>query len=143
MIDGNDKTVFDAASLAIAEGSTAEVEIYDNQGSGTGIFVTVVSSESEELVLLKRRLLDRRLNRMQRRGGRAVLSSSEIDAEAMEVRVTCTKSWRGMYWGKDALASKTELPCTIENKRMVFTQSPLIRQQIDDAISDATLFTKG
>jgi len=128
---------FDASALEIVEGSSAEIEIYDNAGNGTGIFISIVSSESEEVLALKRKLMDRRLARMRRQGGRAVLSSVEIEAEAMDVRVACTKGWRGMFWHGE------ELKCTPDNLRMIYTKAPTIRSQVDDGVSDATLFTKG
>jgi hypothetical protein len=127
----------DASMFEVLEDATAEIEIYDSAGAGTGIFVTVCSSDSDQAVSLRRKLLDRRLGRMQRRGGKAQLKAEEIEAEAMELRVVCTRSWRDLKW-KGVI-----LECTEENKKMIYTKAPIIRQQVDEAIGDSALFTKG
>lgn len=126
----------DASKLEMTEDATTDVEIFDANGQTTGIFVTVYSADSEVATSFRRRMLDRRLSRMARRGGKPAMNASEIESEAMDMRVLCTKSWKLEWNGKP-------LDCNDENKRMIYTRVPLIKQQVDDAISDASLFTKG
>jgi hypothetical protein len=127
----------DASMFEVPEDATVEIEIYDAAGAGTGIFVTVCAQDSDVATSLRRKLLDRRLGRMQRRGGKSALKAEEIEAEAMEMRVACTKAWRDMKWKGEAL------DCTEDNKRMIYSRVPLIRNQVDEAMGDASLFMKG
>jgi hypothetical protein len=127
----------DASAFEVQEDATTEIEIYDNTGAGTGIYITVYSQDSGVASSLRRKMLDRRLGRMQRRGGKAALRADEIEAEAMELRVACVKAWRDLKW------KGVELECDDDNKRMIFTKAPLIRQQVDEAIADASLFMSG
>lgn len=126
----------DASKLEMTEDATTDVDVYDTNGQSTGIIVTVYSADSEIATTFRRRMLDRRLARMSRRGGKPAMSASEIEAEAMDMRILCTKSWKLEWNGKP-------LDCNEENKRMIYTRVPLIKQQVDDAISDSALFTKG
>lgn len=128
--------MIDAKAFEVANDATTEVEIYDNAGAATGIFITVYSSESDIAMATKRKALDRRIARMQRRGTKSTLKAEELEAEAMELRVACTKSWRDLnYEGKP-------LECNDENKRMIYSRVSRIRDQVDEAIADVSLFTK-
>jgi hypothetical protein len=128
--------MIDASMFEVANDATTEIEIYDNAGAPTGIFITVYSSESDVAQTAKRKALDRRIAKMQRRGSKTSLKAEELEAEAMELRVTCTKSWRELnYEGK-------ALECNDENKRMIYTRISRIRDQVDEAIADVSLFTK-
>ena len=128
--------MIDAKAFEVANDATTEVEIYDNAGAATGIFITVCSSESDIALSTKRKALDRRIAKMQRRGSKSTLKAEELEAEAMELRVACTKSWRDLqYEGK-------LLECTDENKRLIYSRISRIRDQVDEAIADVSLFTK-
>ena len=128
----------DASLFEVQDEATAEIEIYDSAGAGTGIFVTVYSQDSVVATTMRRKMLDRRLGRMQRRGSsKATLRAEELEAEAMELRIICTKSWRELKW------KGVELECNEDNKRMLYSKAPLIRNQVDDAIADSSLFMKG
>jgi hypothetical protein len=126
----------DASQFEMDDATTARVEIYDpRDGTDTGLWVDVVSVESTKARELQRKVADRRLSRMQRRGGRPNLTSSEIEAEAMAMRVACTVKWFMLWAGK-------ELDCTPENVEMVYTKAPPIRNQVDQSINDIALFTR-
>ena len=126
----------DAALFEVQDDATTEIEIYDHAGAPTGIFITVYSSESDVALSCKRKALDRRIARMQRRGGKSNLRAEELEAEAMELRVACTKDWRDLKW-KGVI-----LECNDENKRMIYSRVSRIRDQVDEAIADVSLFTK-
>lgn len=126
---------FDASALAVSEDASTEIEIYNpRDNSGTGIFVTVLSRDSDRAKTIQRGQFNRRFRNLGRGRG-ATLTAEEAESEAMEITVGVTKAWRGMLWaGKD-------LACTPDNVRMVYTASPIIREQVEAASNDRTLFT--
>ena len=128
--------MIDAKTFEVANDATTEVEIYDNAGAATGIVITVYSSESDIALTTKRKALDRRIAKMQRRGSKSTLKAEELEAEAMELRVACTKAWRDLSYNGEVL------DCTDENKRMIYSRVSRIRDQVDEAIADVSLFTK-
>lgn len=126
----------DASKFEVGEDATTVVDIFDQNGGDTGIKIEVYSVESEVAKTFRRKMLDRRMARVARRSGKATLTAAEIEAEAADMRVACTKSWDLNWNGKP-------LECTEDNKRMVYEKVPLIRQQVDDAIADTGRFIKG
>jgi len=128
---------FDASAFSIADDADAEIEIYDPRTkSGTGIFITVHSKDSEKARAIVRSQMNRRFKNMGRRNGGVSLTAEELEVESLDTLIGCTKSWRGMFW------NGSEMPCTAENARFIYTQAPPIREQVDDAVNDRALFTK-
>lgn len=127
---------FDASVFGVAEDADAEIEIYNPRTkSGTGIFITVYGRDSETARSIVRKQMNRRFKSSRRNNG-ITLSAEELEVESMDALVGCTKAWRGMFWdGK-------EMTCTPDNVRFIYTQAPTIREQVDDAVNDRTLFTK-
>ncbi|HET9023682.1 MAG TPA: hypothetical protein VFN64_03860 [Burkholderiaceae bacterium] len=131
------KKQFDAASLVMEDDAAAEIEIFDPRTkSGTGIFITVYSRDSERARAVTRGQLNRRFRNMGRARGAAALTAEELEAETMDLLVACTKSWRGVVWNGN------ELALTAEHARGLYTASPIIREQVEDAISDRANFTR-
>lgn len=129
---------FDAGSLEIADDASTEIEIIDPRTKqGTGIKITVLSRDSEKARTVTRSQLNRRFRTMGRgRNAGPTLTAEELDMETLDLLVACTQNWQGMLWGGK------ELECSAQNARMVYSRSPIIREQVDDAISDRALFTK-
>lgn len=137
---------FDAASLAPST-DAVEVEIYNPRTkSGTGIYVTVLGKDSDVYRDTQRAQQNRRFKHLGRsRAGGLQLTAEEIENEALELLVTCTKSWRSVDDGKSSpvveLSGKA-LEYSPANVRALYTEVPVIREQVDDAIHDRSTFMK-
>lgn len=128
---------FDAGSLEVADDASAEFEVYDPRAKGgTGIFITVLSKDSEKAKTITRSQLNRRFKVMGRSRAGVSLTAEELESESMDLLVACTLSWRGMKWNGEDLA------CSAQNARDIYTRSPIIRDQVDEAINDRSLFTR-
>jgi hypothetical protein len=137
MTDHVNGASFDAAAFELADDATAEVEIFDPRSkTGTGIFISLLSKDSEKARALTRSQLNRRFKVAGRTRGGLSLTAEELEAESMDLLIACTKDWRGMNWNGEPMK------CTADNVRMVYTKSPIIREQVDDAINDRALFTR-
>ena len=133
---------FDASALSIAEDAEAEIEIYNPRTkAGTGIYITVYGRDSEKARGIVRAQMNRRF-RSGRRNNGITLSAEELEVESMDALVGCTKSWRGMFWPDAPGGPLVPRECVPVNVRRIYTTSPTIREQVDDAINDRTLFTQ-
>jgi len=130
--------MFDAAKLAVPADATYDLQIVDQRGQPTDIVITVSSQDSDAASNMRRKTFDRRIAAMQKRSGKTQVRAEELESEAMDLRCACTVGWVGLAWGDDK-----NLACTDENKRMVFGKVKLIRDQVDEAISDLSLFMPG
>ena len=127
---------FDAADFEIAEDATAEVQIYHPKTKAdTGMFFTVYSKESSVAKKVLRKQQDRRLMQMKRGRGGLSLSADELENEKYELIVACIKDLRNVkYKGSDVV---------LADVKELLQKVPAIREQIEDAIDDRELFTKG
>ena len=123
------KTTFDAGSLAPVT-DQVEIDITDPRTRvPTGIKITVYSKDSDQYKKMIRAQTNRRLKSMNRRISLNI-TAEENEAEQMEVLVAITAGWQNMKY------KGTMLNCTPDNVRMVYTTIPVIREQVEDAISD-------
>lgn len=131
-------SMVDASLFELANDASTEIEIVNPKTrAGTGIFITVLSRDSDAAKAVSRRQLNRRLDAARRTRGGVALTAEELDEETLELLVICTKSWRGMQWqGKP-------FDCTPENVRFIYEKSPhIIREQVEDAMANRALFTR-
>lgn len=128
-------SAFDAASL-MPDIDECEIQIFNPiTKKPTGIYVTVLSKDSEVYRDLQKKQAHARFKQFGRQRS-AALTSEELEEESLQLLVACTKTWRGMaYKGK-------ELDCSPENVRMIYENVSTIREQVDDAIHDRGNFKK-
>lgn len=128
---------FDVGNLEVAEDATTEIEIFDpNSKRGIGVFITLYSKDSGVARKIARKQQDRRLTQMKRGRGGISLTAEEIESEALDMLVGCTKTWRPM------VRRGKPFDFSPENARDLYESSAVIREQVDDAINDRALFLK-
>lgn len=137
--------------MALAELSTkttaeqgAEITIcHPKTNLPLDITITVCGSDSETFRKISRKQLNRRLEQSNKARGRQVqMTAEELEAEALDVLVACTKSWATGSRPEIELEPGEWLPCTPENVRKVYEELPWLREQIDQAIGDRSNFLR-
>lgn len=128
--------VIDAADL-MPDTDETEIEIINPRSKkGTGIFITVASRDSDIYRGVQRKQGDNRLKSIGRRTGSSNITSEEIEEEAMQLLIACTRGWRNMR------LNGQELTFSTGNVRVVYDKVPTIKEQVDDAIHDRGNFKK-
>lgn len=135
---GVDIGVFDTVS---ASNKGAEIELkHPVTKEPMGAFITVLGRDSDTFRQLIRRKVNAENARRalaERRGKTADPKTvEEAEAEGIDLLVACTTGWRGLTSGGHPL------PFTEDAARDLYTKSPEIRRQIDEAIGDLELFIK-
>lgn len=126
----------DAMQFQLSE-EPVEVVIYDPKTQQETDMVFLVTSVEAEIPSAKRRqYTDRRFARMNKARGQVKLTADEIDTEALDILVACTKGWRNVGVGEET----TEF--SAEKCRQLYKQVKPIKEQIEEAINDRGLFTK-
>tara|TARA_R110000772_G_scaffold184534_4_gene295539 strand:+ start:584 stop:955 length:372 start_codon:yes stop_codon:yes gene_type:complete len=102
----------------------SEIEIVDDQGNKTGIFITVMGVDSS--------VFRAQAKKQQKAYIDALRSNKDFDDEAMTVDslVASTISWRG-----------TDEKFTKNLCKQLYTKAPYIRDQIDTFMADRANFT--
>lgn len=127
---------FDAASL-IPDSDSTEVEITNPLNKRkTGIFITVLSRDSETYKDIQKAQSNSRFKQFGKSRSSAALTADELEEESMQLLVACTKGWRNM------VLHGQELECSAANVRRVYTEVITIREQVDEAIHDRGNFKK-
>jgi len=130
--------VFDARALVIDDEDATVIEITRPDGATTGISIELRSADSPLAMALIDQFTNKRMSRWQKRQGAGhPLTAQELRSEGIDALVACTKGWSGLGWGSEA-----EFPFTHDNCRTVYTDSIIIREQVDQAVKDRTGFTK-
>lgn len=106
---------------------------------GLGMFITVLGKESDVFRGLVRKRTNDRLRKQQDRQRRnkseEVPTIEQIEAEAIDLLVTCTTGFRELVFNGP-------LTFTPENARKLYTERPWVRSQVDEAVGDLENFTK-
>lgn len=135
--------------MALAELSTkttaeqgAAITIYHPKTNlPLDITITVCGSDSETFRKISRKQLNRRLEQSSKARNRQVqMTAEELEAEALDVLVACTKGWATGARPEIELNPGEWLPCTPEHVRTVYEELPWLREQIDQAIGDRSNF---
>jgi hypothetical protein len=105
-----------------------------NQPSEDKERIKVLGIDSSTYRKAQRKISNRRLQVVGRRGGRCKITAEEIEAENLELLVSCVQAWEGFT------ENKQELECTSENVRRLFELAPWIKEQVDDFIGDRSGF---
>ncbi len=101
------------------------------------IVINVLGKDSDEFQKVSRAQSKKRMAKMSKGGFR--LSNiapppEEIERDAIELLVACTKSWSGV------VLDGVTISCNHENAIMVYERFPCIREQVDTAIGDRANF---
>jgi hypothetical protein len=127
---------FDAMAFAPVSDTTV-VEIYDPRSKkNTGIKITVYGRDSETYKSVQRRQQNRRFKTLGRARG-LQLTAEEVEGEALELLVACTKDWENLDWEGQPLTFNAT------NCRMVYDKIAVIREQVEDGINERGNFQKG
>jgi len=131
----------DLASLDLAAAAEKGFELellHPATKERLGIFISVLGKDSATFRDHVRRTANDRLRKQavsQRRGAEVEVPTIEkIEADAIELLVVCTTGWRGLTY------KGAELPFTAANAKMLFTELPWIREQVDQAVGDVENF---
>lgn len=138
--------------MALAElftKTTAEsgvpIEIFHPKTNlSVGVTIVVCGADSETYKKIQRKQLNRRMERSARNRNRQLqLSAEELETEALDILVACTKDWSEKGQPTIEFNPGELLPCTPENARRLYTEYEWIKEQIDQAIGDRTNFLQG
>lgn len=119
-----------------------EIELIDpSTNSPSGMFITLIGSDSDEFREYTRTKTNQRLKRdamAQKRGKETEIRTVEsIESENIELLVLCTKGWRGI---KDA--NDQEYPFTVQNAIALYKKYPKIYDQVNESVGNVELFLK-
>jgi hypothetical protein len=130
----------DLSKLEIASASEegTRIEIYHpitEQSFEPPIYVWVVGVDSQLYQKTALALQNKAMKKMIKSGRlRMSMTAEEQQANNIELYAKCTVNWENVEWeGKPLL-------CNFENVRMVLNKLPWLREQIETAISDRSLF---
>lgn len=127
---------FDASSL-MPDTDSCEVQIKNLlTKKNTGIFITVLSKDSETYRDVQKAQANARFKQFGKRSNSASLTAEELEEESLQVLVACTRAWRNMVYNGQ------ELDCSTGNVRTIYEKIPMIREQVDDAIHDRGNFKR-
>lgn len=132
-MSGKADTSLDLANLdtaALCERG-AELELaHPGTGAPLGVFVTVAGVDSRTWRGAQNAVSEKRRSR------RGPLTGEEIRAGQAEILARCTLAWRGVTF------EGAELPCTVENARMLYARLPWMADQLDAFASDRASFLR-
>ena len=120
----------------------AEIEIVDPKTKvPTGEFISLIGKDSKEFRDYTRDKTNTRLRKdamAQKRGKDPEIRTVEgIEAENIELLVTCTKGWRG-FIDDDG----NEIPFNVQNAIFMYKNFPDIYDSVNSAIGDLDNFMK-
>lgn len=129
------------APKTIAEAGVAIAVRHPKTNVALGITITVCGTDSETYKRIQRKQMNRRLEQSQRsRNNKVVMTAEEIEAEAMDVLIGCTKAWATGSRPEIEFAKDEWLPCTPENVRRMYEDLPWMKEQVDQEIADRSNF---
>lgn len=102
----------------------------------TGMQILVAGTDSDRYRSVLHAHQNRRVQAFSR-GQPLRLSAEEQENERLDLLVSCTLGWKGV--SEDG---STPLEFSPENARRVYVDFPAIREQVDMAIADRSLFMK-
>ena len=103
-----------------------------NQPVGAKILVAGVDSVAYREA--QRKISNRRLAAMSRRGSRYKVSAEEVEAEGLELLTTCIMDWEGISENGE------KLDCNQDNAKRLFAAAPWLKEQVDEFIGDRSHF---
>ncbi len=120
---GNNKTVADR------EEEGTEIEVRDVAGEvEAGVTITVVGTYSTTYRKAQSQNRDKFLKQ------RGKIDSDMIEKQSVETTARCIKTWKGFTSGGQ------DFPYTKENAVLLLTNAPWIREQVEEAMNDHSVF---
>lgn len=104
-----------------------------DEKTGEPVSIQLLGSDSKEFMRISHKLQDKRLQKRFTRG-KLKMSAAEIEADALDLLVACTKGWKHVRIGQEVL------PFNEENVRMVYNRFPWIKEQVDSFVNDRASF---
>lgn len=135
---------FDIASLdtVAASNDGAELELrHPVTNAPLGVFISIVGKDSDSFREYQRRKFNEYLRaehaaRIRGKNAPPQKSAEEYEDDMLTLLVTCTRSWKGVVF------KGVDLEFNAENVRMLYKNSPWIRDQVNDAVGDLGNFLK-
>lgn len=116
---------------------TTDVNVVDPTDlTPTGIVVKVYGADSEKARAVETAQRNRRLRVIQATGGARRMKAEEYDKEGLDLLVECTAGWSGVVENGEPLEFNSA------NVRSVYERHPWLREQVDKAVADRSLFFK-
>ena len=118
-----------------ASESGATLELHDPEGNsfvdddGNPITITVKGSDSKLYTQAQHDSVSKRINKRMGKGSMK-LKSDEWEQDALDLLIKCTVGWSGIVLDSKALEFSEA------NVRLVYTQFPWIREQVDEFVQD-------
>jgi hypothetical protein len=138
----NNLALQDTADLELLapDGSPLRVETGETNGAGkpvvAPITIRLLRLDSKEAQVKVNKTRDQRL-KLAGRTGKIKLSSAQLDEEAIDLAVFCTRGWTNLQ-----LSDDSEYACSAENARALYTNPEFswVYSQVSDFINEAGNF---
>jgi hypothetical protein len=129
----------------------AEIELrHPVTNAGLGIFITVLGKDSSAFQDYVNHSINENVRKAQARRHTnkepEIITAEQTEERTVEMLTVCTKSWR---WGDKPVfpfqkmgSSLEELEFSVPNVKRVYSELPVVRKQIDEAIADLANFLK-
>lgn len=108
--------------------------VLTDEKTGEAVSIKLIGADSKEYQSLTHKAQTKRLNKRLSRGGVVKMTAEELDADALELLVHCTKGW------KHVLVDGKELVFNETNARQLYTRFPWIRDQVSDFVQERANF---
>lgn len=130
----NTKSLADEGAEMVIRHPKTDAPVTD-EATGEPVGITLLGQDSAEYRRIAKAQQNRRLERMQRTGNTGA-TADEIESNALELLVGCTKGWRHVRLGEE------ELPFSAANARRLYTTPGLqwLREQVDAFIGSRANF---
>tara|TARA_R110000782_G_scaffold211872_1_gene300059 strand:- start:41 stop:445 length:405 start_codon:yes stop_codon:yes gene_type:complete len=111
-------------------------EILTNDGDGSEMTITVYAPHSKEYKAAVHKQTNKRLKAATRKGSVGSISAEELEESGLALLSETVASW-------DITFGKEKPKLTIEKARTLFTEVFWIKDQVEEAVRDAEVFTRG
>ena len=125
------KTASEGVAMVVRHPQTDEPLV--DEKSGRPVTITLLGEDSDVYKQVSHRSSDERLKKRVKKG-RIEIRTAEIERDALEVLVACTKDWDGIVLDGQGLEF------TPDNARKLYTRIPFVRDQAAEFINDRANF---
>lgn len=126
---------FDLQKIKEAQADDGWLDILHPQtGEKTPIRIHLAGPDSEVFRKADRRIKNRNLASLQKRGNQTRLTTEQIEANSIELLKAITLGWDGVTWGG------APLEFSPENVETLYTEFSFIREQVDEFVGDRQNF---
>lgn len=118
----------DVVEIILKHPSTGEALINDD---GNEMTITVYAQYSKEYRAAMHEQQDKRLEKLQNKGGNTRYSSSDLEADSIDLLSKITKNWDITYGGETPKLSKA---------KEIYTEVFWLRNQVEEALTQSADF---